>query len=897
MQDGLRQRLATGWKQLPPETRRHAVLWSAFIGGLILLGLWVPWFSAGIWTSLNMVQVGLALGRGLLRPQALIRAWPVLARWSIALALVGSLLVRTFIEPLLSQWIERTIPPNLLFLGVLILVFPFVLLLTALVGACGGALGAQLASDPQRRDELARLGVRGVWITLAALLLAGFLWELAFGLTFPVFLSILLSFPWVMLRTGHLMSHHSDQASAEYFDRILKRALVWRLPARWGAAPLDLRAAVLSLVAFGVAASLNALAILGPLQATALTGLIQIQNAFHHLPAALFTGIRPPQLGFSRRIVLVDWDSDTMRQVHTESSEPRVQADVIDRLSQWKALRIVLPPPTLDAVNLPDSQVVADVGTDDAQRARADLPRLIESVRSSRRVLFQTTEGRARRIFDEVLRGLERGSGPGQPDFDDAVENVADDPLRDLRTAAHESASGWLASLRVAALPIITANSSTNPPGSIPWRLYQVVTGDTNPPATRADRRTLQLANRNLPLAHPDGILVDLQRATPGHDFSRVTYSSILRNEPVFTGTGTGPKAWQSAATFFEDKIVFLQPVVPSLHATALGEMSRTELLAYATQTLLDGKPFARVSPPWANACALLVALAVGLASARSNPIHGSWRLLVALTVIGGLTLWRALDDVWIDPVLPGSAALLAFLGVTQLTSTLDRLARDRNRSMLQRFVAPEVVADMMDRQDGRAELGGQREEVAVLFADVRGFTQFAEAHPPEEVMRVVNAYLAALTDALNTHGGILDKYTGDGLMALFRLGNRGPDALPDAVLAALAMRDAVLRLSEDRARGGDKSLKVGISLHVGDAVLGLVGNPRRQINFTALGHTVVVAARLQAVAGGGEVVITGELADRIRDHFDLEERTPLQAKGISQPLRVYRVLHPVPIG
>jgi class 3 adenylate cyclase len=891
VQDSLRQRLAAGWEQLPPESRRHAVRWSAFIGGLILIGLWLPWLSAGLWTSLNMVQVGLALGRSLLRPHALVRAWPVLARWSIALSLIGSLLVRTSIEPLLSQWIERTIPPNLLFLGVLVLVFPFVLLLTALVGICGGALGAQLATDPQRRVELARLGVRGVWLTLAVLLLAGFLWDLAVGLSLPVFLSILLSFPWVMRRTGNRMAQHSDQASAEFFDRLLKRALVWRLPARWGAAPLDLRATALSLVAFGVAASLNALAILGPLQATVLTGLIQIQNAFHHLPAALFTGVRPSPLGVSRRIVLVDWDSDTMRQVHTESSEPRVQADVIERLSQWKVLRIVLPPPTLDAVNLPDSQVVADVGADDAQRARSDLPRLIESVRSSGRVLFQNPEGRSRRILDEILRGLERGSGPGQPDFEDAVGNVAADPLRELRTAAQESASGWLASLRVAALPIITLQSRTNPPGSIPWRIYQAVSGDAHPPAATPDRRSLQLANRQLPLAHPDGILVDLQRATPGHDFSRVTYSSILRNEPVFTGTGTGPKAWQSAPTFFEDKIVFLQPVVPSLHATALGEMSRTELLAYASQTLLDGKPFARVSTSWANTCALLVALAVGLASARSNPIHGSWRLLVALTALGGLTLWRALDDIWIDPVLPGSAALLAFLGVTQLTSTLDRLARDRNRSMLQRFVAPEVVADMLDRQDGRAELGGQREEVAVLFADVRGFTQFAEAHPPEEVMRVVNAYLAALTDALNTHGGILDKYTGDGLMALFRLGARGPAALPAAVLAALAMRDAVLRLSEDRHRGGDKSLNVGISLHVGDAVLGLVGNPRRQINFTALGHTVVVAARLQAVAGGGEVVITGEVADRIHEQFDLEERAPLQAKGISQPLRVFRVL------
>ena len=191
--------------------------------------------------------------------------------------------------------------------------------------------------------------------------------------------------------------------------------------------------------------------------------------------------------------------------------------------------------------------------------------------------------------------------------------------------------------------------------------------------------------------------------------------------------------------------------------------------------------------------------------------------------------------------------------------------------------------------------VGGRRERVTVLFADVRGFTQFAERHSPEEVMKVVNAYLEVMTEALHRYGGILDKYTGDGLMALFRLGNRGPDALHDAVLAALAMRDAVLRLSEDRARGGDKSLNVGISLHVGDAVLGLVGNPRRQINFTALGHTVVVAARLQAVAGGGEVVVTGEVADRIRGPFQLEERGPLQAKGISQPLRVFRVLAALP--
>ena len=886
------QRLKSGWVGWPAESRRQALLWLAFIGGLLLVGLWSPWTAAAIWTGWNMVQVGLALGRTLVRPRAMLRAWPVLMRWSVALALVASLLVRSLVEPLLAQWIERALPPNLLFLGVLMLVFPVMGLFTVLVSLCGGALGGRLANDPARRLEFTQLGIRGVWVTLGGLLLVTAVTEKLVGLSVPGFLSIVLSFPWVMDRTGQAVARESDRATAEVFDRFLKRVLVWRLPVGSGRRVVDLRAPALSVVAFGMAASMEALGGLGPLQATMLGGLVQVQNAFHHLPPALLQGIRSAPRNPSRRIVIVDWDSESMRQVHTDSSEPRLQAAVIRKLAGLGALRVVLHPPVLKAVDLPESRVMADVGEDDVKRARADLPGLVEAVRESRRVVLQAPEAPGRLAIQEFFRLAEserKNPGTGS-DREPKSQDLTDMELAGLRSAAKEQGSGWLDSMRISALPCIPISGRTNAAGSVPWILHRVVTGETHEPVWEPGGRAFRVGSHRLTTVDQDLILVDLQRVTPGHDFTRLTYSSILRGEPVFTGTGTGTNAWLAPEDFFQGKVVFLNPVVPTFRATALGEMSRTELLGYATQTLLDGRPFERASRPWQLGLSLVAALGMGLASVRSTLLTGSWRILVGLTGLAVLTLWRALNDVWIDPILPATSATLAFLLVTQLTSMLDRLARDRNRGMLQRFVAPEVVAEMLDHRDGDAELGGQREEVAVLFADVRGFTQFAEAHEPEEVMRVVNAYLSAMTDALNQHGGLLDKYTGDGLMALFRLGSSGTQGVVEAVRAAVAMRDAVLQLSEDRDAGGDKSLKVGISLHVGEAVLGLVGNPTRQINYTALGHTVVVAARLQAVAGGGEVVITGDVADRVATHFSLEERTPVKAKGITHPLRVYRV-------
>ena len=197
-----------------------------------------------------------------------------------------------------------------------------------------------------------------------------------------------------------------------------------------------------------------------------------------------------------------------------------------------------------------------------------------------------------------------------------------------------------------------------------------------------------------------------------------------------------------------------------------------------------------------------------------------------------------------------------------------------------------------------------------MLFADVRNFSHFAETHTPEQVIEAINSYMTALPHALHDHRGLLDKYTGDGLMALFRPqedtdrpaslpgGNHADTAgnrvlVARAVSAALAMRDAAQMLSRQRAGEGKNPLEIGIGLHFGEAVCGLVGNPVHQINYTALGHTVVVSARLQATAGGGEVVVSEDVYQAVADLFTVEARAPVSVKGVSAPVRPYHVLAP----
>jgi adenylate cyclase len=210
---------------------------------------------------------------------------------------------------------------------------------------------------------------------------------------------------------------------------------------------------------------------------------------------------------------------------------------------------------------------------------------------------------------------------------------------------------------------------------------------------------------------------------------------------------------------------------------------------------------------------------------------------------------------------------------------------KERIKAVFGRYLAPWVVDQLMD-DPGSANLGGVRREVSVLFADIRGFTGISERHPPEEVVSILNTYLACATEVILGTGGTLDKFLGDGVMAFFNAPLPQEDHVLAAVRAALQMQT---RLRELQGPGGGR-IAFGVGINTGEGVVGNIGTPEL-MNYTIIGDVVNVAARLQGEARAGEVLLSASAYERVAESIEAEELGSMHVKGRAQPVQIYKVL------
>ena len=219
-----------------------------------------------------------------------------------------------------------------------------------------------------------------------------------------------------------------------------------------------------------------------------------------------------------------------------------------------------------------------------------------------------------------------------------------------------------------------------------------------------------------------------------------------------------------------------------------------------------------------------------------------------------------------------------------------ERLAREEvARANYKRFL-PEYVVRQLLEDPGSFKLGGANQTVTVLFADIRGFTSISEHAPPEQIVRLLNEYFSAMTEIIFEHGGTLDKYIGDELMALFGAPTATPDDACHAVTAAVRMQREVPRINETLRAEGLPEIEVGIGLHTGEATVGYIGSERRS-EFTAIGDTVNLAARLQSNARGGQIFIS-EATARAATEIDcpLVPHPAISVKNRTQPVPIFEV-------
>ncbi len=210
----------------------------------------------------------------------------------------------------------------------------------------------------------------------------------------------------------------------------------------------------------------------------------------------------------------------------------------------------------------------------------------------------------------------------------------------------------------------------------------------------------------------------------------------------------------------------------------------------------------------------------------------------------------------------------------------------DRRRG-LERFLPPNVVERVI--QGDTLRLAGDRRVVTVMFTDLRGSTALADTLDPERVVAIVNAYLRTMARAVVDRGGIIDKFTGDGLMAIFGAMSDAPTGARAAAGAALDMRAAIAALNAERTAAGAPVLTHGVGMHVGEVVLGAIGLPERS-DYTAMGDTVNLASRMESLCKELQVdaVLSGDVASALGDALPLRSLGDATVKGKAQPVPVF---------
>jgi PAS domain S-box-containing protein len=219
------------------------------------------------------------------------------------------------------------------------------------------------------------------------------------------------------------------------------------------------------------------------------------------------------------------------------------------------------------------------------------------------------------------------------------------------------------------------------------------------------------------------------------------------------------------------------------------------------------------------------------------------------------------------------------------LDDLTERKKLEAQRRLFERMVSPAVIEQL---DPNSLQLGGKRQAITVLFADVRGFTSFSESQEPEKLVSILNRYLGAMAESVLSQEGTIDKFMGDAIMSWFNAPVPQADHTLRAVKAALAIRDAFEGLYKVLPQ--EAHLAFGAGIHYGDAVLGLIGTDRR-IEYTAISDSVNTAKRLQENSAKNQIIISRVAYERVKDEIEVKPIAPVAAKGKTQPLEVYEVL------
>ncbi len=348
----------------------------------------------------------------------------------------------------------------------------------------------------------------------------------------------------------------------------------------------------------------------------------------------------------------------------------------------------------------------------------------------------------------------------------------------------------------------------------------------------------------------------------------------------------------QRPATEFRGKVVVVGVIAAGLHdlhPTPLSpQQTGPEILAAALETIKHGDALHRPSL-WLALLLGLVPLAVlGLAYLRGAGLFAlGWSLAVLspLLLLGG---YGVLQAGWIMPLVPPLATLwLAYLGLALAEYLRERQQRSQRERFLRRFLHPGVVQALLAAQSDPFSQKPQSLPLTVLFSDIRGFTTFSESRTPEQVVNMLNRYFSRQVATVFKHGGTVDKFIGDAIMAFWGAPLPDERQAEHAVQAALEMARVARQFAQELEAEGVQ-FDIGIGIHSGPAVVGFIGSENKT-DYTAIGDTVNLASRIEGLTKGvARVLVSAQTRAACGPALQFVDRGEFKAKGREQPVRLF---------
>ncbi|MBI2221136.1 MAG: adenylate/guanylate cyclase domain-containing protein [Acidobacteria bacterium] len=427
------------------------------------------------------------------------------------------------------------------------------------------------------------------------------------------------------------------------------------------------------------------------------------------------------------------------------------------------------------------------------------------------------------------------------------------------------------------------------------------------PSQVRLDREALTLGDRAMPVSlrrldtsqgtqeHVWALidfrgqwLEDLKtRPYPHYSFFDLIYS----NEQILAGVK--PNVDPSV---FRDKIVFVGVNAASLFDAfetpfARGRMPGIQIHAAVADDILSN----RFMRPAGTGVRLFIVLLCALSVGAIATLVPAWYATAATIALAAALAWIATiafgNGLWINLSQPVLVMSLALFGGVSYQYFVEGREKRQVKRLFGRYVSKDIY-DQLVANPGLARLGGQRREMTVLFSDIRGFTTVSESGEPEDVVAVLNAYFTRMVDIVFKHGGTLDKFVGDMVMALFGAPLDDPDHADHAVEAALEMIEELQRLNAEWQTEGRPALDIGIGINTGPMIAGNIGS-EAIMSYTAIGDAVNLGSRLESLNKnyGTRIIISEATRSRLKGGYTFRPLGDVVVKGKTRAVPIFEVV------